>query len=266
VSTTVVKPLGVSVIIPAYNEEARLPFTLERIYRYLSARSLSFEIIVVDDGSVDRTAEIAETFLRARSSGHVLRNDANQGKGFSVKRGVLGARGEYILFSDADLSTPIEELYKVLKPILAGNCDIAIASRANGQSEIRVSQPWHRRMTGQVFNILVRLLAVRSIKDTQCGFKCFTRPAAMSIFSRQQLNGFGFDVEILYIAQKSGYVTREIPVAWINSPGSRVHVLADSVRMFLDLWRIRFNGMRGLYAERPQEESLEEVSRIVPRP
>ena len=254
------KDFTVSVVIPAYNEEERLPMTLKRIYDYLSKRSFSFEIIVVDDGSTDRTAAIAERFLQSRRGGAVLKNDANHGKGFSVKRGVLHARGKYILFSDADLSTPIDELEKLLQLISDGSCDIAIASRAHGESDIRVPQPWYRKTMGQIFNIFVQLLAVRGIKDTQCGFKCFKRDAAMRIFPQQQLTRFGFDVEILYIARKAGYVIQEVPVAWINSPQSRVHAVTDSGRMFLDLWRIRLNDLKGRYRNEEGEMEMEKRS------
>lgn len=250
------KEFAVSVVIPAYNEEERLPMTLKRICDYLSKRSFSFEVIVVDDGSTDGTAAIAERFLQFRKAGAVLKNSGNHGKGFSVKQGVLHARSKYILFSDADLSTPIEELEKLLQPIQDGSCDIAIASRAHRESNVRVPQPWYRKTMGQIFNIFVQLLAVRGIKDTQCGFKCFTRDAAMRIFPQQQLNGFGFDVEILYIARKAGYAIQEVPVAWINSPKSRVHVINDSARMFSDLWRIRLNDLRGRYRNEESETNV----------
>jgi dolichyl-phosphate beta-glucosyltransferase len=237
----------ISVIIPAYNEEHRLPLSLERIHRYLSKLAFQFEIVIVDDCSRDRTVEIAERFCRAKHVGTVLRNSENRGKGFSVKRGVLEARGEYILFSDADLSTPIEELEKLLQLLTEEICDIAIASRALRDSDIRVFQPWYRWGMGNAFNTLVQMLAVKGFKDTQCGFKCFKRDAAMRIFPQQQLTGFAFDVEILYIAQKAGYVIKEVPVSWINSPDSRVHIVLDSARMLLDVIRIRLNDWRGVY-------------------
>ena len=236
-----------SVVIPAYNEEERLPRTLARVYDYLSMQSLSFEVIVVDDGSTDRTFAMAELFFQTRPGGKVLRNHENQGKGFSVRRGVLDAQGEYILFSDADLSTPIEEITKLLVPITNASCDIAIASRALRESDIRVFQPSYRSLMGKTFNVLVQLFAVPGIKDTQCGFKCFANRAAMHIFSQQRLTRFGFDVEILYIARKARYTIQEIPVVWINSPDSRVHIITDSARMLLDLGRIRLNDLIGRY-------------------
>lgn len=252
--------VAISVVIPAYNEEERLPVTLRRVYDYLSRRPASFEVIVVDDGSTDRTVVIAERFFRSRKAGTVLKNSRNLGKGFSVKLGVLHAKGKYILFSDADLSTPIDELDKLVQPLRDGYCDVAIASRARKESDIRVRQRWYRTIMGKIFNVFVQLLAVRGINDTQCGFKCFTRAAAMSIFPQQQLTRFGFDVEILYIARKAEYIILEIPVAWINSPQSRVHVITDSARMFFDLWRIRWNDFRGHYScGKGTREDLEKV-------
>jgi dolichyl-phosphate beta-glucosyltransferase len=260
-----VKELVLSVVIPAYNEEERLPITLKRIYDYLSKQSFSFEVFVVDDGSTDRTAAIAKRFFQSRRVGTVLENSGNRGKGFSVKCGVLHARGKYILFSDADLSTPIEELERLLQPLGDRCCDIAIASRAHKESDVRVSQPWYRKRMGQIFNIFVQLVAVQGIKDTQCGFKCFTRDAAMRIFPQQRLNGFGFDVEILYIARKAGYAIQEVPVAWINSPKSRVHPVTDSARMFFDLWRIRLNELRGRYSNEVEEKKVPKQSQTLLR-
>jgi dolichyl-phosphate beta-glucosyltransferase len=248
VSTTAANTVGVSVVIPAYNEAARLPVTLQRIYEYLSRRSLPFEIIVVDDGSSDETAAIAEEFVLRQGVGRVLRNSVNRGKGFSVKRGVLKARGQYILFSDADLSTPIEELEKLLRASTDQHCDIAIASRAQRESDIRVCQPWYRKLAAQVFNIFVQLLVLPGIKDTQCGFKCFRGAAARRIFSQQRLTGFGFDVEILYVARKAAYAVQEVPVVWANSEKSRVRIKRDAARMFFDILRIRFNDLRGFYS------------------
>jgi len=237
-----------SVVIPAYNEEKRLPGTLKRVYDYLSNQAMSFEVIVVDDGSTDGTVAMAERFFQTRQCGKVLKNDKNQGKGFSVKRGVLHAQGRYIVFSDADLSTPIEELKKLLLPLTGGSCDVAIASRGHQESAIRISQLWYRSMMGKTFNVLVQQFAVPGIKDTQCGFKCFTNRTAMHLFSQQRLTGFSFDVEILFIARRARYTIQEIPVAWINSPDSRVHIVTDSARMLLDLGRIRLNDLIGRYS------------------
>jgi dolichyl-phosphate beta-glucosyltransferase len=255
-----------SVVIPAYNEEGRLPLTLNRVYDYLSTRSMSFEVIVVDDGSTDRTVAMAELFFRSRKGGKVLKNNENHGKGFSVKRGVLHAEGQYILFSDADLSTPIEEMEKLLPPITKGSSDIAIASRSRRESEIRVSQPWYRNVMGKIFNICVQLVAVPGIKDTQCGFKCFRRSAAIHTFSQQRLTRFGFDVEILYIARKVGYAVQEIPVVWINSPNSRVHIVTDSARMLFDLGRIRLNDLIGRYSKEQKQTKFATRSETSLRP
>jgi dolichyl-phosphate beta-glucosyltransferase len=204
---------------------------------------------VVDDGSTDQTALVAEQSFPSWPGFTVLRNPENRGKGFSVKRGVLQARGRYILFSDADLSTPIQELEKLLAAIEDGY-DIAIASRAHRESNVCVHQPWYRKMMGRIFNKLVRLFAVSGISDTQCGFKCFKRQAARVIFQQQRLNGFSFDVELLYLAQKAGYSIKELPVVWINSPLSRVRPLHDSFHMLVDLWRIRWNQATGQYTQK----------------
>jgi dolichyl-phosphate beta-glucosyltransferase len=251
-----VKECSLSVVIPAYNEEERLPLTLKKVYDYLSKQSMSFEMIVVDDGSSDRTAAIAEQFFASRGEGRVIKNDINHGKGFSVRRGVLQSQGQYILFSDADLSTPIEEIEKLSQRIADGRCDIAIASRAQRESDVRIAQAWYRKLMGQIFNIFVQLVAVPGIRDTQCGFKYFRRVAALHSFSQQRLTGFGFDVEILYIARKAGYLIQEVPVAWINSPNSRVHIVTDSVRMFFDLGRIRLNDLMGRYNNQEKHKKL----------
>jgi dolichyl-phosphate beta-glucosyltransferase len=250
------KNCNLSVIIPAYNEEERLPQTLRQVYDYLSTRLISFEIIVVDDGSTDRTAAIAEQFFEGRQEGTIIKNCRNRGKGFSVRRGVLQAEGQYILFSDADLSTPIAELEKLLQHIAEGDCDIVIASRAHRKSEIRVPQAWYRKIMGQIFNIFVQLVVVPGIKDTQCGFKCFKRGAALHLFSQQRLTGFGFDVEILYTARKASYGIQEVPVAWINSPHSRVHLVSDSARMLFDLARIRLNDLIGRYNNKGKQKKF----------
>lgn len=220
-----------SVVIPAYNEEERLGSTLEKIQEYLLHLEYPSEVIVVDDGSSDRTAEIARSVK-------VLVNDQNSGKGFSVRRGALEARGEIVLFSDADLSTPIEEMSR-LEAALTEGADVAIGSRALPDSDVQIHQPFYREMMGKTFNKLVQLLVFPGISDTQCGFKAFTQKAAQEIFSRQKLDGFAFDVEILYIARKLGYQVKEVPVIWRNSPDTRVGAMKDSMKMFLDILRVR---------------------------
>lgn len=235
----------VSVVIPAYNEEVRLGATLDRILEYARTAGLDCEILVVDDGSRDGTAALAESF--ADRGVRLLRNPGNRGKGYSVRHGMLEAAKALVLFSDADLSTPIEELEKLAAPVLAGEADGAIGSRAVGGSNVEVSQPFYRVAMGKIFNRCVRLIAVGGFADTQCGFKLFTRESARAVFGRQLFEGFSFDVEILYIARVLGYRMAEVPVRWINSPDSRVSAVRDSLRMFADLFRIRWNGIRGRY-------------------
>lgn len=227
-----------SVIIPAYNEEARLPATLPVIFGYLAAQPYTWEVLVVDDGSADRTAEVARE-LGAAHGVRVLRNEPNRGKGFSIRRAMLEARGEWRLFSDADLSTPIDELGKFW-PATDKGAAVVIGSRAVAGAQLEVRQPFYREWMGRVFNLIVRLLVLGGIRDTQCGFKLFRADAAEAVFPRQQLDGFAFDVELLVLARRAGFVIREVPVRWINSPATKVSALRDSVRMFADLLRIRF--------------------------
>jgi dolichyl-phosphate beta-glucosyltransferase len=235
-----------SVIIPAYNEEQRIGKTLRMIHSYLQEQSYPAEIIVVDDGSQDGTASIVRTFDAALLPIHVLQNGRNRGKGFSVRQGFLHACGEYLLFSDADLSTPIEEVEKLMAA-LHEPCDVAIGSRALPESRVEVHQPWYREYLGRLFNVFVQALAIPGIRDTQCGFKCFRREAALAICQRMATERFGFDVEMIYLARGLGYRVREVPVVWRNSPQSRVRVWHDSVSMMGDLMRIRWNAVCGRY-------------------
>jgi dolichyl-phosphate beta-glucosyltransferase len=238
-----VSEVQLSVVIPAYNEADRLPPTLERVFTYLRGRDASFEVIVVDDGSRD------ETVARARAAGAtVLPNEVNRGKGYSVRRGMLAARGARRLMTDADLSTPIEDLGRLMAA-LDGGFDVAIGSRALPDSNVEVHQPWYRENMGRVFNGLVRLLAVPGLKDTQCGFKLFTAEAAQAAFSRALLDGFSFDVEALYLARRHGFRIAEVPVTWRNDAASRVG-LWSGFRAFPDLLRIRWNAWTGAYADR----------------
>jgi dolichyl-phosphate beta-glucosyltransferase len=237
--------LDVSIIIPAFNEEKRLGDTLERILCYLKGKGHSYEIIVVDDGSGDGTVTVAERF--SQRGVRILRNDRNRGKGFTVRHGMLQSSKELVLFSDADLSTPIEEVEKLAAPILAGKAQVAIGSRAVAGAQIEISQPLYRVAMGKMFNLFVRLVALGGIHDTQCGFKLFTRRAAQEVFRRQRLSGFGFDVEILAIARRLGFSIAEVPVRWINSEETKVDALRDSARMLFDLFNVRWNDFRGLY-------------------
>jgi dolichyl-phosphate beta-glucosyltransferase len=236
----------ISVVIPAYNEEQHIRTTVQRINDFLALYSRSFEIIVIDDGSRDRTLEevcLAKVDQRRIT---VLKNEKNLGKGASVKRGVLAAQYDWVLFSDADLSTPIEELEKFF-PLMKQKVDVIIGSRALVQSHIIKKQNIIRRNMGRIFNFLVQLLLIRGITDTQCGFKCFKREAAQKLFCLQRLARFSFDVEILYLAKLFQFRIEQVPIAWINRPQSRVNVVSDSLNMLADLFRIRWNSLRGIY-------------------
>lgn len=231
------KPV-LSIVIPAYNEEKRLGLTLRKIIDYLDSRQIQAEIIVVDDGSKDKTTAVAREILGDWPLQKVVSLPENQGKGAAVKEGLLQASGEFILFSDADLSTPIEELEKML-PLARLGYQVVIASRALPESEIKKRQSWLREHMGKTFNFLVRLLLIKDIKDTQCGFKLFEQKAARKIFSELQTKGFAFDVEALALARRFGYKIAQIPVAWVNSPESRVGLVRSSVGMFIELLKIK---------------------------
>ena len=229
-----------SVVIPAFNEVARLPRTLERVTAFLREGSRSYEVLVADDGSTDDTAQ------KARAAGAtVLRDDRNRGKGHAVRRGMLAARGRRRLMTDADLSTPIEELPRFLARMDEG-FDVVIGSRALPGSTIEVHQPWFRENVGRVYNLFVRALALPGLRDTQCGFKLWSARAAREAFSAARLDGFSFDVEALYVARKRGYRIAEIPVVWRNDAASRVG-LGGGSRAFPDLLRIRWHDWTGRY-------------------
>jgi dolichyl-phosphate beta-glucosyltransferase len=232
-----------SVVIPAYNEAGRLPKTLGVVRAYLDARGVPYEIVVVDDGSSDGTAEQART--GGGSTVTVLRHEPNRGKGYAARRGMLAAQGALRLMTDADLSTPIEELAR-LEASLADGHDVAIGSRGVAGANIVVHQPWYREATGRLFNHLVRLLALPGLHDTQCGFKLFTAAAAAAAFGPARLEGFSFDVEVLYIARRRGLRIAEVPVTWRNDAATRVSLVRGGLA-FLDVVRIRLNGWAGRY-------------------
>lgn len=234
-----------SVIIPAYNEENRLRQALPPVRDYLQGQDFSWEVIVVDDGSSDNTSKVLEEIF-PRGEARVLRNPGNRGKGYSVRQGVFAARGEILLFSDADFSTPIEE-FGNLHSYLRDNFDIAIGSRALKESKLVVHQPWLRERIGRMFILFVRMIALKGFHDTQCGFKCFRRDAALKVFSKATVDGFSFDVELLLIAQRRGLRIKEVPVEWRDAKGSKVNVVKDSIRMLVDLCKIRVNFIRGVY-------------------
>lgn len=227
-----------SVVIPAYNEEDRLPGTLEAVAACLAARGGTWEIIVVDDGSIDRTAALARAKL-AGLPGRVLENGRNRGKGASIRRGMLAARGGLVLFADADNSTPIEQVDKLVSALERTGADIAIGSRAAPGATLERRQPIHREAMGRVFNLVVQALVLPGIHDTQCGFKLFTRRAARAVFPLQTRPGFSFDVEVLLLAKRMGFKIVEAPVRWIDSPGSRVSPVRDAARMLRDVVALR---------------------------
>lgn len=238
-------PPDLSVIIPAFNEEERLPHTLERIDAFLRTLSLRCEIIVVDDGSSDGTAQVVVALTQRIPALRLLSNDRNCGKGFSVRHGMLEAHGRIALFTDADLSAPIEEAQKLLEAL--ESADIAIGSRALNRRLIEVHQSRWRELAGILFNAIMRLLTGLPFADTQCGFKAFAMPESRIIFEQQRIFDFGFDPEILFLAKRHGLRAAEVPVHWSHDPRTKVRVLRDSFQMFLDLFLIRWNALSGRY-------------------
>jgi len=235
-----------TIIIPAYNEERRLPTTLPQVADFVEAQDYPAEILVVDNASTDRTSDV----VRAVAAEHPIISllyQPIQGKGAAVRKGMLEGRGEYLFICDADLAMPIEEVNKFLPPTLS-DYDVAIASR-EAAGAIRYNEPWYRHLMGRVFNLLVRLLAVPGIQDTQCGFKCLRREAARDIFTIQKIDGWAFDVEILHIARRRGYRIVEVPIRWYYGEGSRVSPVRDSINMLIEVLHIRRSGRSGLYDE-----------------
>ncbi len=245
-------PPDLSVIIPAYNEDTRLPRTLTRIRDYLAGKGVSpeaFEILIVDDGSCDGTVRVAEEWARAMPSVRLVLNGENRGKGFSVRHGMLEARGRIAMFTDADLSSPIEESEKLLAAIDAGN-EVAIGSRALDRSLITLHQSYLRERAGMIFNGFVRLFTGLNFSDTQCGFKAFVREPSRIVFEQQRIKRFGFDPEILFLAKRHGLRTAEVAVRWAHDPATKVRMIRDSLMMFFDLARIRLNWLLGRYPKR----------------
>ena len=236
-----------SIVIPAYNEALRIGGTLEKVRAYVETRSFPCELILVDDGSQDGTPQILENFQERYAKARILRNEPNRGKGFTVRRGVLAARGEFVLFTDADLSAPIEENNKLLAALETSGADAAVGSRALDRRLIGIHQPWRREMAGRVFNLLVRLFTGLKIRDTQCGLKLFRRASTRRAFELQRVTGFGFDPEVLFLIQHLGGKIVEVPVRWNDSPATKVHFLRDSTRMFLDLVVLRWRALAGGY-------------------
>ena len=235
-----------SIIIPAYNENARVGATLEKVLAYVAERRWDAEIIAVDDGSRDNTAEIIRSYAEKDPRLRLTQNPRNRGKGYSVRNGMLQARGELLLFSDADLSSPIEEADKLFAAI-AGGADIAIGSRWLRSDLQTERQPLYRQLFGRIFNLLLRITLGLRFKDTQCGFKAFSRRAAQTIFPLQTIERWGFDPELLYLARKFGFKVVEVPVEWAHSGGTRINPLRDGSRMFAEMLKIRWNGLSGKY-------------------
>jgi dolichyl-phosphate beta-glucosyltransferase len=243
-------PPELSIVIPSFNEELRLPVTLAEISAYIRARKRETEVIVVDDGSTDRTADVAKSFQGEIQRLRVVANNGNRGKGYSVRHGMLEAHGRIVLFTDADLSAPIEETDKLIAAL--ADHDVAIGSRALNRSLISVHQSVFREYAGIIFNFIVRAILRLPFVDTQCGFKAFRRERCRVIFQQQRIERFGFDPELLYLARHHGLSAVEIPVRWAHSPATKVSMLRDSLQMFLDVFIIRWNALSGRY---PRSES-----------
>jgi glycosyltransferase involved in cell wall biosynthesis len=239
-------PPTYSIVIPAYNESARIRATLDRVLAHIAERRWNAEVLVVNDGSRDDTAAIIQQYAATHPGLRLLENPGNRGKGFSVRNGMLHAGGEILLFSDADLSSPIEEADKLFAALKAG-ADVAIGSRWLRAELQTQRQSLHRQLFGRIFNFALRLILGLPYRDTQCGFKAFNRRAALAIFPLQHIERWGFDPEILFLARKFGMRVQEIPVQWAHSEGTRINPLRDGIRMFVEILRIRWNSMTGKY-------------------
>jgi glycosyltransferase involved in cell wall biosynthesis len=235
-----------SFIIPAYNETSRIRPTLDELLRYTQERNWDVEILVVDDGSRDDTAQIVREYGKAHPQILLVENPGNRGKGFSVRNGMLHARGDICLFTDADLSSPISEAPKLFDAIAAG-ADIAIGSRWLRSDLQTERQPLYRQAFGRIFNVVLRVVLGLNFADTQCGFKAFRREAAQRIFPLQKIERWGFDPEILFLARRMNFTVKEVPVVWAHNEGTRLHPFRDGFRMFLEVLRIRWNSISGAY-------------------
>src|ERR1022692_1422412 len=233
-------------VIPAYNESVRLGPTLHALLRYTQEQNWDAEILVVDDGSTDDTAEIVREASRAHEQIRLVQNPGNRGKGYSVRNGMLHARGDICLFTDADLSSPISEAQKLFDAISQG-ADVAIGSRWLCPELQTERQPFYRQVFGRIFNLVLRVFLGLNFADTQCGFKAFRREAGQRIFPLQRIERWGFDPEILFLARRLGFTVKEVPVVWAHSEGTRLHPFRDGLRMFGDVLRIRWNAMTGVY-------------------
>lgn len=240
---------AISIIVPAFDEQERVGDSIARILDFIGSDKLSAELIIVDDGSRDRTSEVAETELSHHPEivSKVIRYEDNRGKGYAVRTGLLASAADIALFSDADLSTPIEELPKLTGPIERGECDVAFGSRAIDRTLIGTHQPWRREQGGRVMNLVIKTMSGLPFMDTQCGFKAFNMAKFRPLVPLMTIDRFGFDVEFLYVAKYNGLRLREIPVRWNNVEGSKVSVLRDAKRMFFELNQIRRNARAGVY-------------------
>ena len=232
-----------SIIIPAHNEANRLPDSLEQVFNFLEKQPYTAEVIVVENGSSDQTLSIAQSFAEQHLNMRVFQTE--RGKGAAVKRGLLEAKGDYRFMCDADLSMPIGEISKFIPPEL-NNFDIAIASR-EAKGAVRYDEPRYRHLGGRAINFLVQLFILPGLNDTQCGFKCFSAKVVEDIGKLQTLNGWSFDIELLYIARRRKYRIQEIPIHWVHHPETKVSAVRDALRMIQDIFRIRANALRGLY-------------------
>ncbi|MFZ0734381.1 MAG: dolichyl-phosphate beta-glucosyltransferase [Candidatus Sulfotelmatobacter sp.] len=252
-----------SIVIPAYNESERLGTTLEKVLAYVHSQAWDAEVIVVNDGSRDTTADIVRRFAARDPMLRLLENPGNRGKGYSVRNGMLHARGRIVLFSDADLSSPIEEAPKLFEALAQG-VDIAIGSRWLRSETQTQRQPLHRQLFGRIFNLLLRITLGLQFKDTQCGFKAFKRPAVEKVFPLQKIERWGFDPEVLFLARKFGFKVKEVPVAWGHSGGTRIHPVIDGSRMFQEMLRIRWNDLTGKYKSDPAPVAA--IAGVLPSP
>lgn len=236
-----------SLIIPAHNEETRLPETFKQVFEFIDKQDFPIEIVLVENGSSDSTFKIAQYFAHQHPEVKLLQN-SHSGKGRAVKQGMLAAQGEYCFMCDVDLSMPLDEIKRFLPPALQGY-DVAIASR-EAPGAMRIGEPYYRHFVGRIYNGLIRVLALPGLQDTQCGFKCFRGPVAKDLFTRQTLTGWSFDVEILFIARLLGYRVEEVPIHWYYNPHSKISVVRDSFKMGMDILTIRMNALRGVYKNR----------------
>lgn len=248
-----------TIIIPSYNEGERLPATLDRILSYIRFKGWDAEIIVVNDGSQDHTAELAMNYAERHPEVRVLQNPGNRGRGYSIRNGVMHARGSVLLYTDADLSSPIEESAKLFAELASG-ADVAIGSRWLDPKLQTQRQPAYRQLLGRVFNFLMRNILDLNLSDTECGFKAFSRSAAMSLIPVLRMDHWGMDSELLFVAKKRGFILKEIPVRWSNDPRTKVDPVLDSINQFFDLLRVRWYDLTGEYRDIPTKAAVQPIA------